>query len=158
MAGDVREVVGKTPDLLLADEVHRCRGNHRVVLVNELRQRVFEIAGTALEHEVRVADLVTQWRVVQDGHHALAHDATEEVVEILDRGRAPAGFSLLDRVAGRRDIVAVIEQPQQPVDPIDRAMQLVLQSPGEQGVFGVGGVSQEVLLERQAVVVARRFA
>ena len=155
--GDVRQIVGEAPELSLADEVNRRRGDDGIVFVHELRERVVEVAWPALEHEVRVLDLVAQRRVVQDWHHALAHNAAEEVVEVLDRRRTPAGFSLLDRVPGRRDIVAVIEQAQQAVDPIDRAVQLVLQGPGEQGVVGVGRVTQQVLLQGQPVVVPRRF-
>ena len=74
-----------SPSLPLADEVNGGSGNHRIVLVHELCERVVQIARAAFQDGVRVADLFGQRRVVQDRHHAFAHDATEQIIEILDR-------------------------------------------------------------------------
>ena len=139
MRGHVFEVVGQPLDAPLADEVNGGRRNHGIVLVHELCERVFQIARAALEHGVRVADLFGQRRVVQDRHHAFAHDATEEVIEILDRRCAATPFALLDRVSRRRHVVDVIEQAEQAVDAIDGAVQLVLQRAGTSSESAASG-------------------
>ena len=94
--------------------------------MHELCERVLQIARAAFQDRVRVADLFGQRRVVQDRHDAFAHDATEQIIEILDRGCAATPFTLFDRVSRRRHVVDVIEQAEQAVDAIDGAVQLVL--------------------------------
>ena len=76
-------------------------------------------------------------RVVEDRHHTSAHHAAEKIVEILDRGGAPPAFALFDGESRRRDVVDVIDQSEQPVDPIDRSPQLVLERSAEQRVRAV---------------------
>ena len=128
-----------------------------IVIVYELRHRIFEVARPAPEHAVGVAHLFRQRRVVEDGHHPPAHHAAEKIVQVFDGGRAPPPLSLLDGVARGRDVLHVIEQAEQPVDPIDRSTQLVLERTTEQRLGAVERMAQKVVLQREAVVVARRF-
>ena len=114
-----------SPSLPLADEVNGGSGNHRIVLVHELCERVVQIARAAFQDGVRVADLFGQRRVVQDRHHAFAHDATEQ--DYRDT-RPPLRGDALHPVRScirRRHVVDVIEQAEQAVDAIDGAVQLV---------------------------------
>src|SRR5215470_14402854 len=101
VSGHVFEIVDESPDAALADEVDRRGGQYRIVLVYELRERVVEITRPALEHDVRVADLLGERRVIEDRHDAFPNDAAKQIVQIFDRRRAPARFALLDRVSRR---------------------------------------------------------
>ena len=157
MRCDVFEVGFERGELSLGGEVDRGCGDDRVVVVYELRQRVLDVSRPAPEHAVRILHLLGQRRVVENGHDAPADDAAEKVVQILDGGCAPPPFALFDRETRRRDVLDVIEQPEQPVDAIERPAQFVLEGTTEQRFGGVERVAQQVVLQRQAVVVAGRF-
>ena len=133
-----------------------CRGrDDRVVIVNELRQCVLEVTRPAPEYAIGVAHLFRQRRVVEDRHHTFAHHAAEKVVQVFDGGRAPSPFPLFDGVARRRNVLDLIEQAEQPVYPIHRSTKLVLERPPEQRLGAVDRLTPQVVLQREAVVVAR---
>ena len=84
----VLEIVGERPHLPLLDELDRRRGNHLVVVVDELRDRVFDVARAGLEDHVALAHALVRRHVLDQHHHAPAEVAGEQVVEILERAGA----------------------------------------------------------------------
>jgi hypothetical protein len=55
------------------------------------------------------------------------------------------------------DILDAIQQTEDAIDAIDGAAQLVLECTGQQRMTGVGRVPKQILMQRQAVVIARRL-
>ena len=157
MRCDVLEVLLQRVELPLRREMNRGCRDDLVVIVYQLRKGVFQIARAASEDVIRITHFLGERRVVEDRHHTPAHDAAQQVVEILDGGCAPSPFALLDGEPRGRDVVNVIEQSEQPVDSIDRAAQLIVQRFAEERVVGVEHVPHQVVLQREAVVVARGF-
>ena len=93
-----RSAPSRTPDHRRAptgrappDERDGRRRDDRIGLVNELRERVVEIARSGCAgRRWRARTLSAERQVVDDRHHASADGAGEQVVEVLDGARARA--------------------------------------------------------------------
>ena len=59
-------------------------GDHLVLVVDELRERVLEVADARLEEHVGAPHLFLERHVLEDRHHALADVAAQQVVQVLD--------------------------------------------------------------------------
>ena len=90
----VLEVVGQRPELPPLDRLDRRRRNHFLVVVHELRERVFDVADARLEDHVAFLHALGFRHLVDEQHHAAAHLAREQVVEILDRARSQPGIGM----------------------------------------------------------------
>ena len=157
MHAEPLEIVGQRARHAGGHEVNGCRGNHRIGVVNQLRQRVIEVARPRPEHEIGVADPGRQRRLVDERHDPFAHVAPQQVVEVLEGAGAVLGVAALDRVSSRGHVTDVVQQTRQPVDTVEHALETLFERSLQQGVVGVGRVLQQVVPERQDVAVACRF-
>ena len=88
-ARDVLEIIRQRPQAAPRHGVDRRGRDDGVVVVNELRQRVVELARAALEHGVGVTDLVGPRRVVENREHAARRRCRADCRDT--RGRGPGG-------------------------------------------------------------------
>ena len=130
------EIVGQAPQTAAGDEMDGGGSQHRIVVMNQLRQRVLGIARPAFQ--IRFASRTFSAIGVSSriGSTRLRTIALEQIVEVLD-GRGPAApLSLLDGVARGSDIVHAVEQANQTEDPVERARQLVVERPDRAAIRG----------------------
>ena len=76
----ILEVVGQRPEAALLDELHRCRGDHLILVVNELRKAVFGVADPRLQQRVAALDLFLDRQLLEHRHHALAQRASRAML------------------------------------------------------------------------------
>ena len=90
MRQHVLEIVGERPQPALLDQQHRRRRDRLVLVVQQLRERVLDVARARPVDHVALADALVGRHVLDQQHHALADVALEQVVEVLDGPRPHA--------------------------------------------------------------------
>ena len=154
----VLEVVGEAgPQAALFDEEHRGGCHDLILVVHELREAVLGVADARLEQQVAAAHLLFDGQVLEHGHHTLADLAVEQVVEVLGRAGLHARIAVFERPAGRRDVLPRIEQPQQPIQAVERAPKLLIERPGNQRLLGGRVLVHQVVVQAQVAEVAIRL-
>jgi hypothetical protein len=98
--------------------VDRCGRDHLVFVVHQLRQAVLGVADARLEQAVAAADLLLERQVLEHGHHALAHRAGQQVVEVLEGARARTRLAVLDCPARGGDVRVRVDEREQPVHAV----------------------------------------
>ena len=131
--------------------------DNRVAVVNQLRQRVLEIARPRLEQPIGVVDLDRHRRLVDERHDALAHVRPEQVVQVLDRVGATLPVAACDRAASRGDVTDLIQHAQQPVDPIEDSLEAFSERAFQQRGVRARRVLADVASQRQDVAVEIRL-
>ena len=121
MREHVLEIVGERPQPAFLDEQHRRRRDRLILVVQQLRDRVLDVAQARAIDHVALADAFLLGHVVDEQHHALAHVAFEQVVEVLDRARSDAHVAVLERMPHRGDVALRLDQAEQVEDAVDRA-------------------------------------
>src|SRR5688500_10530626 len=104
------DVVRELPQLELAHDVDSGGGDYLVVVVDQLEERLLDIARTrALEH-VAAPDLLLERKLLEDRDDTLAQLAGEQVVEILGRACAAARVPPLEGPPCGGDILPRINE------------------------------------------------
>ena len=68
----VFDVVRQTPHLPLPDEGNGRGGNHLVIVIDELEQRLLDVARSCLEDDIATSDLLVERQVVEHRHDPLS--------------------------------------------------------------------------------------
>jgi len=113
MLQDVLDVVGKAPHLPRLDEMDGGSGDGLLLVVQQLRQRVLDVAGARAIDDIALADALVGGHVLDQQHDAAANIALEHVVEILDGARDRASFADFERRSHRGDVCWWIHQAKQ---------------------------------------------
>ena len=131
----VLEVVGQPPQPLRPHVVDGGGGEHLVLVVDELGERVREVPPAGPQQGVRPLHLLLGRDVLEQRHQPLAQGAAQEVVEVL--GGAGAGPGVALHPAARRGHVAPREdEAEEAPDPLARALQPLLEDAVEQRPAG----------------------
>ena len=72
MREHVLEIVGQRPQAFLLDQQHRRRGDRLILVVQQLRERVFDVARARPVDHVALADALLLRHLFDEQHHALA--------------------------------------------------------------------------------------
>ena len=121
------EIVSERPHLALLDELNGCRRHHLVVVVHELRDRVFDVATPRLEDDVAFANSFVSGHVLDEEHHPASDLAGQQVVEVLGGARSQASVGPGQRRAHGGDVLRRVEQAEQAENAVDRPSMLFLQ-------------------------------
>ncbi len=119
--------VRERPHASLGHEVDGGGGEHLIVVVNQLRERVFGIATTGPVQQVDPAHAFVLRHVLDDEHHAFPQRAGQHVVEVLAGTGARARVALLDREPCRTDVVRGKHEAEQAEDAIPGPLLLLLE-------------------------------
>ena len=122
----------------LFDEMDSGRGDHLIAVVHELRHSLLQAARRVLRMRWARLTFSSIGQSSMIGMTFLRIAPPTQVVHVLDRGRTLAAVSVLDRIARGDDVLPWIDQAQQAVNAIDRAVELVVERAHEQRLLRIG--------------------
>ena len=131
---DVLDVRRQLPQFALSDEIDRRGGDHLVLVVDQLEQRFLNVPRPGFLEDVAAPDFFLARQIFERRHQALAELTGQHVVEVLRCARARACITVLQRPAYGADVAPRVDQRQQQIHPVRRALDLVVQRSPEQRI------------------------
>ena len=150
----VLEIVDELPEGFFLDPLDRRRGEELVLVVDELRQRVREVALPGLEQGVPLARLRVHGEVFEQGDEPEAQRAPQEVVQVLGGSRAIARIPL-HPPSRHGHVPPRVEEPEQAPGAVLGAPQPLGERAVEQRSPDV--LAQDVVAQAQVPEVAPRL-
>src|SRR5688500_2522597 len=98
-----------------------------VVVMEHTRKRVLQIARPRLQRQIGVAEASGVRSLLKDRQDTLPDGTLQEVIQVLHCGRTAASVAVLDGIASGGDMIGVVEQAEQPVDAIDRVVEVLVE-------------------------------
>ena len=152
MGEHVLQVVGQRPHATFFHQQHGRRRNRLVLVVQELRHRVFHVAHAGPVHHVALADALLGRHVFDENHHPLAHVTRQQVVQVLDAPRADLRVAVGQRVLHRGDVRRRVDQAEQLERAAQPAALLFGQRAREQALGIKPAGHEQVVVQRQRAV------
>ena len=149
------EIAGERPQALLLHHQHGGRRDGLVLVVQQLRQRVFDIARPRAIHHVALANALLGGHLFDEQHHALARVAFEQVVQVFNGARSQPGIVDPQRMTHDRHVIRSLDQAEQRQRAIERARALLDERASQQAVHVKAAGHEQVVVQRHGAERAR---